>query len=694
MQKSKRLKKELSLFKVYALATGATLSSGFFLLPGLAAGAVGPAVIVSYLIAALHLIPAVFCMAELSTAMPRAGGLYYFVDRSMGPLMGTIGGLGTWCALILKTAFALIGMGAYVGLLLPDLPVVPLAVALAVLFGWINLFGAKKTGGFQVVLVVGLLGILGWFMGEGTMHLQKDHFSNFFGAGFDSIYATSGLVYISYVGLTNIASVSEEVKNPERNLPLGMFLALATAIVIYGLGTIVMVGVLPLEALMNNLTPVSATAEILAGRTGAIVLTVAAVLAFFSVSNAAILSASRYPLAMSRDHLLPRYFRFLSKHRTPKVAIYATVGAIIFCLTVLDATKIAKLASAFQLLLFGLSCLAVIIMRESRIESYDPGYRSPLYPWMQIAGMVAPIFLIAEMGWLPSLFTVGLVAAATAWYFNYASKHVVRDGAIYHYFARLGERRFEGLDRELRGILKEKGLRAEDPFDVVIARADFLEMPGECSFEQVIEAASDILAQRLPAASGLFRESFLQGTRVGATPVSHGAALPHMRMPDLHWPVMVFVRAPNGVIVDVDDEFLGDHASVEPVHAFFFLVSPEENPGQHLRLLAQIAGEVDDDEFMPRWLRARDEHDIKELLLRHERTLFVRLKAESKAPDFAGRAIKDLDMPEGCLIAIIRRAGDIVIPRGSTVLRDGDHLTIIGEPEGIQVLHEQFGHDR
>ena len=93
-------------------------------------------------------------MAELSTAMPRAGGIYYFVDRSMGPLFGTIGGLGIWLALILKTAFALIGMGAYVGLFFPELPLVPLAIAFALIFGWLNLFGARRTSRFQVICSV------------------------------------------------------------------------------------------------------------------------------------------------------------------------------------------------------------------------------------------------------------------------------------------------------------------------------------------------------------------------------------------------------------------------------------------------------------------------------------------------------------------------------------------------------------
>jgi Gamma-aminobutyrate permease and related permeases len=143
------LKKELTLLNVYAIATGTTLSAGFFLLPGIAFNEAGPAVVLSYMIAAIPLIPAMFSMVELSTAMPRAGGAYYFLDRSMGPFVGTIGGLGTWLALVFKTAFALIGMGAYLSIFWPEVPIVMLAVILAVLFGIVNLFGAKKPGRFR-----------------------------------------------------------------------------------------------------------------------------------------------------------------------------------------------------------------------------------------------------------------------------------------------------------------------------------------------------------------------------------------------------------------------------------------------------------------------------------------------------------------------------------------------------------------
>ena len=205
------LRKELSLLNVYTIATGTTLSAGFFLLPGIAFREAGPAVVLSYLIAAVPLVPAMFSIAELATAMPRAGGAYYFLDRSLGPLVGTIGGLGTWLSLNFKTAFALIGMGAYLGIFWPELPAVPVAMGLAVLFGFLNLFGARKSGKFQVVMVLVLLVILAAFLGWGLPEVQPSHFDGFFAHGTAALFSTAGLVYVSYVGVTNIASIAEEI---------------------------------------------------------------------------------------------------------------------------------------------------------------------------------------------------------------------------------------------------------------------------------------------------------------------------------------------------------------------------------------------------------------------------------------------------------------------------------------------------
>lgn len=691
LAKSKRLKKELTLLNVYAIATGTTLSAGFFLLPGLAASQAGPAVILSYLIAAIPLIPAMLCMMELATAMPRAGGTYYFLDRSMGPLMGTIGGFGTWLSLILKTTFALIGMGAYLSLWFPGDYMIPIAVTMAILFAGINIVGAKQSGTFQVILVTGLLFLLGGFIITGLFYIDTSHFAGFFDAGSRSILSTAGLVYISYVGVTKIASISEEVKDPERNLPLGMFLAFGTALLIYGLGTYVMVGVLPPEQLSGNLTPVASTAEHMAGQWGKILVTIAAIFAFSSVTNAGILSASRYPLAMSRDHLIPEVFRRFNKRGVPRNSILLTLGVILIFIIALNPMKIAKLASSFQLFIFALCCVAVVIMRESKIEAYDPGYHAPFYPWLQIVGVVTPIALIIEMGWMPVLFSFGLVFIAVLWFIVYARKRVDRGGAIYHVFKRLGERRHEGLESELRGILKEKGLREKDPFSELVTSATVLDLDHQEDFDQVIKQASQLLAQEISYPQEKIEAELMQGSKIGATPVSHGAALPHMRLNHIIEPVLLIVRSKLGVGVNLGKEFWGDHAPDGPVYAIFFLISPENDPGQHLRILAKIASRVDEDGFMKEWLSASNQQDLKELLLREEYFLSVKIRSDGSSSKLIGKTLKEVEMPEGSLIAVIRRDGKTRVPRGSTVLLKGDRLTVIGERDGIAKFRQLYG---
>ena len=692
--KPRLLEKELGLWDVYVIATGATLSSGFFLLPGLAAAGAGPGMPLSYLLAGLLLVPGLVSMAELATAMPRAGGVYYFVDRSMGPLMGTVGGFGTWIALSLKAAFALIGIGAYLRLFLPELNVVPIAVAFAVLFGVVNVLGAKKATRFQGFMVVALLLILAWFMGTGLLHVEPGNLAGLFGQAPMSVVTTAGLVIISYMGLTKVASIAEEVRNPERNLPLGMFLAFGTAILVYTVGTAVMMGVVSADVLARDggdLTPVATVADVLVGRWGMILVTVAAVLGFSSVANAGILSASRYPLAMSRDNVLPRFFSKLQARGTPVYAIFTTVALILAFVVLFDPTKIAKLAGAFQLMMFGLSCLAVIVMRESRIESYDPGYRSPFYPWLHILGVLASFWVVVEMGLLPSLFTGGLIAFGTIWYTYYARDRVDREGAIYHMFERLGRQRDVGINVELREIMNEEGLRDADPFAQVVASASVIDTPGVKGFRNIIWEAAAYLAETCDTSAKKLGEGFLKGTVVGIMPVSQGVALAHLRLRTIESSRMVLVRCIEGIKMDVDaDSTEPAEEQPEPVRAVFFLVSPEKKTGQHLRILAQIASRVERKEFMEAWLSASNYQELKEAVLRDGRVLALTLEPDTPAASLIGLALKDVDMPAGTLVALVSREAEAIVPWGATVLAEGDRLTLIGEPAGLKILGQRF----
>ncbi|MHC4909236.1 MAG: amino acid permease, partial [Planctomycetota bacterium] len=555
LNESLRLKKELTFLSVFALSLGATLSSGFFLLPGIAYKEAGPAVVVTYLIALLALIPGILSKIELSTAMPRAGGVYYFLDRSVGPAVGTIAGIGTWLALALKVAFALVGMGAYLRLFWPELPLNLIAIGLAVLFGIVNWLGAKKSGATQIALVASTLALLVLFAIRGIPEINADHFSDFFGKGTDAILATAGMVCISYIGLTKIASVSED-----------------------------MVGVSPGEDLAGTYTPVADAAKIIAGPVGSITMTIAACLAFVSVANAGILGASRYPLAMARDKIFPAPLQALGRFGTPTFAIALTVVVIVIVIVVFDPLSIAKLAAAFQLLLFAGNCLAVVVMRWSRIESYDPGYRAPLYPYVQLVGIVAPFILISEMGSRPTLFSGGLVAAGALWYLLYARSRVGRRGAMSQIFSKVDHRGGD-LDRELRGILKEKGLRDHDPFDETVVRAHVLDAESGMSFEDMVLWASHRVAEQGGGEVEDLVAAFMEGTRTGATPVTGGVALPHVRVTGLEQPEMVIVRTCQGVRIPVGN-LAGEIGSSEPIFAVFFLISPQGDPGLHLRLLA------------------------------------------------------------------------------------------------------------
>ena len=686
------LKKELGLLDVYAVATGATLSSGFFLLPGLAAAQAGEVIPLAYLVAGMCLIPGLLSMMELATAMPRAGGIYYFLDRSMGPLVGTVGGFGTWTTLVLKSAFALVGLGAYLRLYFPDAPAVPIAVSFALGFGTLNLLGVKKVGSFQFVLTAILLSVLGWFIGLGVTRATPAALSGVFSSDTGSFVATVGLVIVSYMGLTNVASISEEVRNPERNLPFGMALGFLTALVIYVVGTWVMVGVVGVEDLALNggdLTPAATLAGGLSGPVGILVMTLAAMLAFSSVGNAGVLSASRYPLAMGRDHVLPAAFRRVSRWGTPHVSIFATVGLIVLALTLFDPTHIAELAGAFLLVMFALSCLAVVVMRESGIASYDPGFRSPFYPWIQILGIGLPFPIIVEMGWVATLVTAGFISVGVIWYTYYARDRVTREGAIYHVFERLGRQRDVGLERELREILKEKGLRAADPFEELVARSLVIDVSGPASFTAVVHRVSEALGELFESPAVDLAEGFLDGTAAGLTPTSHGVVLPHLRLSELPEPAMVLVRAREGIELDVDVGVSAPGPD-QPIRAAFFLASPETEPGRHLRILAQIAGRVDDETFLEEWLEASDEQEVKEVMLRDERMFVLDVRPGHSSDALVGNEIRDLSLPESTLVAMIRRGSEFVVPHGSTRIEKGDRLTILGEPHGILDLRHRY----
>ncbi len=694
---SKKLRKELGVKDIFALGVGTSLSAGLFLLPGIAAKefGLGSSVVIAYMVAVFALVPVIFSIAELSTAMPRAGGVYYFIDRSLGPLFGTVGGIGSWLALVLKSAFALIGMGYYLLHFFPDYSnyVVPFSIFSCFVIGMVNAVGAKGSGDFQKLLVTILILTLTVFIAVGIPEIDSANLSTFFEFSPEAMLATSAMVYISYAGITKVTSLSEEVKDPERTIPLGMFYALGVSVLIYGLGILVMVGVIPGKEVLGDYTLAADAAGAVLGKTGLHIISFAAIAAFISVANAGTLTASRYPLAMSRDDVMPRVFMKISQNGTPVYALALTVLAVTVVLVLLDPIRIVKLASAFQLFVFAIVCFSVIVMRESRIESYDPGYKSPFYPWMQFAGILFSLWLFFSFGFMAKFFTAVVVAVCVIWYRFYVRGGAERGGAIFHLFEKLGRSRYDGLDTELRGILKEKGLRKEDPFDRLMVGSGVIDLKDRdgLDFEMVAHLVAEKLCQRIRHFSPAeIARLFIENTGVGMTPVTgDGVALPHLRLAGLDNMEIVMVRSRRGVGIRASGEEPMQSAS--SAKALFFLVSPKDDPNLHLRILARMASIVEDESFHRDWMRAPGEDELREIFTRSEQIITFEIGPwDSPSHALVGKPLRNSKLPQGCLVALVKKAGHAVVPGPMTVLEQGDSVTFVGEPEAIEEVKRRY----
>lgn len=426
---SKGLERDLGLYSVVTVSIGAMIGSGIFVLPGIASTMAGPSVVLAYLLAGILVVPAALSKAEMATAMPESGGTYLYIERSVGPLMGTIAGIGVWFSLTFKSAFALVGLGAYL-VFFTAFSAKVVGLFLATILIAVNILGVKQSGRLQVVVVTLSMAVLVGFVGDGLTYVQGTNLHPFLPHGAGGLLAATGFVYVSYAGVTKIASIAEEIENPGRNIPLGILLSVGVMMLVYTLVVLVIVGVTSPDELGKTLTPMAAAARQFLGGTGEIVIAATAVIALVSMANAGLLSSSRYPFAMSRDRLAPDVLGEInSRFRTPVWAILLTGAFLAALIAFVPVTELAKLASAFKLLVFTLINVALIVFRESDDPGYVPEFVAPGYPWVQLFGIVGCLLLLTQMGLLALAGAVGIVVAGSGWYWLYARDRIDREGA-------------------------------------------------------------------------------------------------------------------------------------------------------------------------------------------------------------------------------------------------------------------------
>ncbi len=416
VETTERLGRSLGFFSTFTIGTGTMIGAGIFILPGIAIANAGPGAIISFLLAGIISIATAISMAELATGMPLAGGSYYYISRTMGAAFGAVIGLGSWMALIFKGTFALIGLAEYFQLFYP-LPLYFVAAATGVLLLAINYRGAKSSGSLQNVIVILLLAILLLFIAGLFFRIEPANFSPVTPYGMTSIITTTGIIFISYLGLAELAAVSEEVKNPAKNLPRA-FIASAVVVTLFYVGIMIaVVGFSGAEGTATLVTPLADIAGLMAGKFGRIAIVLAALLATLSTANGAILSSSRFPFAMSRDALMPEWFVLVhKKYGTPHNAILVTGIVMVVLLFLFDIEELARLGGAFNILIFILLNMAVIILRKRTLPGYEPAFRDPFFPFTQIIGVVGSIILLPLLGIFPFLFILILVFIGAVWY--------------------------------------------------------------------------------------------------------------------------------------------------------------------------------------------------------------------------------------------------------------------------------------
>ncbi len=607
--------RKLGFLDVFAIAAGAMISSGLFVLPGIAFAQAGPAILLSYALAAVLIIPAVLCQCELATAVPRAGATYVFIERSLGSFPGLFAGLASWFSIALKAAFALVGIGAFVQLFLPgsgEWTIKGVAIGFSLFFAGLNSVTVKGVGRLQIAMVAGLLGVLCFYViaGKTSGQLTVQNFSGFYDKGVLEMLAVSGAVFISFGGLTATADIAGEVDRPGRTLPLGMISALAVVSLFYLAVIFVTVGVSDPQQLSGSLTPLADAAEKMIGPAGAFLLTAAAALAFVTTANGGLLESSRSPVAMSRDGLLPAFLQAQSrKFNTPVVSVWLPTTAMSIVIASLSIEELVKVASTMLLVLYTLICLSVLIMRTSRIQNYRPTFRAPLVPYLPIAGICLYAFLVADMGLLPLATTGGFAVAGGIWWVFYVRRTQRRESALAYLVKNIVAREMHRshLEEELKQIAFQRDEVQQDHFDQVVQRCDVLDLPASVhSGTEMLSLAADALAERLDCDAEMLHERFVSREVESSTVLQPGLAVPHIIIEGDDLFEMVLVRSRDGVHMEGSDQ---------PVRMAFVLAGSPDQRNFHLRALMAIAHVVQETGFAEQFMAAEHPEQLRDLLL-------------------------------------------------------------------------------
>ena len=459
------LAKDLTLTSALTIGIGTMIGAGIFVLPGAAVEQAGPLAAGAFVLGGVIAIFTALSASELGTAMPKSGGAYFYINRSLGPLFGSVAGWGNWIGLTFASAFYMFGFGEYViafkpllteivsaaplgeyviaalnvpGIVLAPIPLSSakiIALLGAVFFVAVNYFGAKETGKLQNIIVFTLLGILTVFTLFGVLNADLQTLRPIDPKGYAPLLPLTGLIFVSYLGFVQITSVAEEIQDPGRNLPIAIVGSVVIVTVIYALVLLAVLAAVPNSVVAGNDTAVVDVAQILIGPLGALALLFGGLLATASSANASILSSSRINFAMGRDKIVsPELNEVHDRFGTPYKSIALTGGLIVVFILAGNLELLATAGSVLHLVVYGLLNIGLIVMREADPDEYEPEFTVPLYPIVPILGAVLSFALIGFIRPRSSLVLCGVfVALSVVWYLAYARSRTTAEGVLSEY---------------------------------------------------------------------------------------------------------------------------------------------------------------------------------------------------------------------------------------------------------------------
>ena len=402
----RKLKRQLSLIQVIMLGTAGTIAAEIFVLTGHAAGIAGPDAVLAIVIGGFLTLSIALNYCEMATTYPVTGGAMTYVKEAFGNnvIMFQVGSLDALSSTF-YAALSAVGFAYSLKVFLPFLPIIPVAILVVVLVGFMHLRGITQVGNLQILLGGFLLLVFVAYILLGLLRPEGFNWETFrsghvlfenrsFWANLGRMLTTVALVYNAYVGFEVIADDAEEIKNPNKNIPIGILVSLGATTLIYTLVSLVTIGVVPFTELAGSETALTDAAARFWPGMGVGLMAAAGLVATLTSVNSAMLSATREAFTLSRDQVWPRALSRLSRWRTPYVSILLVVlvSALITLVGLVDFLSFIS-SAGYMFVLFWAS-LAMMVLRKKYPDVERP-FKVPFFPLTAVLAAVSGVLIVS-----------------------------------------------------------------------------------------------------------------------------------------------------------------------------------------------------------------------------------------------------------------------------------------------------------